>query len=353
MPYGIKGAKLGVAMGKTEASLVETLPPQALRSGSHVLWAIARRELADHVISARFLVIALLAIGLTPLAVYVGSRDYSARLGDYNRLYRERQELAAGPAGGGIERAASPFSRRFTVDGTGDSLKVLRALRPPEPLSVLTRGLDGAMPEYWDFSPAGIEVGPIASRPQRLADLLGQLDLEFLVRVVLGLLAILLAFDAVSGEKELGTLRAVLSQPVSRPAFLGGKLAGGATTLLVPLVAAFLMALLSAQFFGVHLLSADNLAKIALVAAASALYLVCFYALGLLISSLTASQKTSLVLLLVIWVLAVLAVPPLATLVAQAASPVPPAHAFEAQKRALDGNLRRESSQAMGAIWLC
>lgn len=70
------------------------------------------------------------------------------------------------------------------------------------------------MPEHWDFSPAGIEVGPIASRPQRLADLLGQLDLEFLVR-------------------------AVLSQPVSRPAFLGGKLAGGAITLLVPLVAAF------------------------------------------------------------------------------------------------------------------
>lgn len=303
-------------------------------------WTIALRELTDHITSARFLGIAALVLGLTPLVTYVGASDYQTRLGEYSRLEAERQELAAGPAG-----------EEVTGRATQSQLTLLRAIRRPEPLSALVRGLDAALPVYWEFSTTGIEAGPSAYRPERLADLLGQLDLEFLVRVVLGLLAILLAFDAVAGEKELGTLRAVLSQPISRPSFLAGKLIGGAITLLVPLILAVLLALLSARLFGADLLAAEPLAKIALLTATAALYLVCLYALGLLVSSLAASQKTSLVALLVVWVVTVLAVPSIATLVAQAVAPVPPAHAIKVRKRALDDDIRKDSERALGVVY--
>ena len=298
-----------------------------------MVWTIARRELADQLTSLRFLTVTLLAVGLAPLTVYVGARDYANRLADYSRLAADKQKLAAA-------------SR--TVIRAGP---VLRAIRAPEPLSVLVRGLDGALPEYWDFSEGGVVEGPLAMRPQRLLDILGQLDLEFLVRVVLGLLAILLAFDAVAGEKELGTLRAVLSQPVSRPAFLSGKLAGGAATLLVALAVAFLLALLSAQLFGIHL-AGGNLVKVALIAAGSAAYLLAMYAFGLLISALSGTQKTALVVLLVTWVVAVLAMPPLATLVAQAIVPAPPPQATEQKKQALSADLKRELDTAMGVALL-
>jgi len=298
-----------------------------------MVWTIARRELADQLTSLRFLTVTLLAVGLTPLTVYVGARDYVNRLADYSRLAADKQKLAAA-------------SR--TVIRAGP---VLRAIRAPEPLSVLVRGLDGALPEYWDFSEGGVVEGPLAMRPQRLLDILGQLDLEFLVRVVLGLLAILLAFDAVAGEKELGTLRAVLSQSVSRPAFLGGKLVGGAATLLVALAVAFLLALLSAQLFGIDL-AGGNLVKVALIAAGSAAYLLAMYAFGLLISALSGTQKTALVVLLVTWVVAVLAMPPLATLVAQAVVPAPPPQATEQKKQALSADLKRELDTAMGVALL-
>lgn len=314
---------------------IGTSPAEAPRR-ANALRTIASRELVDHLISLRFLAIALLIIFTTPLAVYVGIRDYTYRLSDYSRLLAERQELVLS-----LEE----------IRGREDDLKALRALRPPEPLSSLVRGLDSVLPVYWDFSPSGIESGPTASRPQRLAHLLGQFDLEFVVRVVLGLLAVLLAFDAVSGEKELGTLRAVLSHSVSRPAFLGGKLAGAGITLLVPLAAAFLLALITAQILGPNVISADALGKIALVAACSAVYLICFYALGLLVSCLSTNQKTSLVLILIIWVVSVLAVPPVSTLLAEAIAPVPPIHAVEAQRRGINANLRRESEQAMGAVY--
>ena len=148
-----------------------------------MLWTIARRELADQLTSPRFLIVTLLVIGLTPLTVYVGSRDYSNRLADYSRLAADKQKLGAATR---------------TVNRAGP---VLRAIRAPEPLSVLVRGLDGALPAYWDFTEAGLESGPPPARSRRLADVLGSLDLEFLIRVALGLLAILLAFDAVAGEK--------------------------------------------------------------------------------------------------------------------------------------------------------
>ncbi len=304
-----------------------------------MIGTIAMRELTEQVTSLRFLVITVLVIALTPLVVYVGARDYTERLLEYSRLNAEKQKVASGPNG--------------EVRGVAgdDSLVALRAPRRPEPLSVLVRGLDGGLPVYWDFTPTGVEAGPPAVRPERLADILGTLDLEFLVRVVLGLLAILLAFDAISGEKELGTLRAVLSQPVSRAAFVTGKLAGGASTLVVSLLLTFAITLVSAPVFRADLLGGDSLVKIALMFATSACYLVCLFALGLLVSATTTSQKSSLVILLVAWVVTVLAMTPLATIVAQAASPAPPRQALDAKKRAAEEDLRRARDAAISPIY--
>lgn len=314
------------------------------RGISKVIWYIANRELVDQLISTRFLIIVLLVVGLIPLATYVGLEDYKNRLQDYDRLVADKQKLMAGEAGQKVQGEDSPWTPE-------NELAVFRAIRRPDPLSVFVRGLDGAYPEYWDFTPTGIEEGPSALRPKRLSDLLGQLDMEFLIRVVLGLLAILLAFDAVSGEKEMGTLRLVFSQPISRAGFLAGKLVAGAAVLLVPLAAAFLVALLSSKIFGMESLPSDGSLKLLLVFLASSLYLLCIYSLGLLISSLTRSQKTSIIVLLVIWIVMSLAASPVATFTAQAICPAPSRHIVENQKKRLGDALKTETEKAMGAAY--
>jgi ABC-type transport system involved in multi-copper enzyme maturation permease subunit len=326
----------GVPLSAHSAGLSESSSPSA----GNVVWTVALRELTEQLMSLRFLLIALLVLGLTPLAVYVGKHDFESRLEDARRLGTEQQTVLAGPDSKQIEGRGSAAER-----------VALRAIRQPEPLSVLVRGLDGPMPQYWDFLPTGMESGPSAWQPQRLADVLGQLDLEFLVRVALGLLAILLAFDAISGEKELGTLRILLSQPISRSAVLTGKLAGGAVTLLVPLTCAFLLALLSSQLMGVDLLRPDSIGKVGLIFLSSAAYLLFCYALGLFVSSMASSQKTSLVVLLVIWVFAVLAIPPMASLIAKAIRPTVPTGAIQARKQSLDRDLRNQSQQEMGVSY--
>lgn len=309
-----------------------------------VIWTIASRELVDHLLSARFLIIMVLVICLVPLAVYVGLQDYKSRLHDYDRLVSARQNLIAGEAGQKVQGSDSPWTPE-------NELAVFRAVRRPNPLSVFIRGLDGALPEYWDFTPAGIEEGPSALRPKRLSDLLGQLDMEFLIRVALGLLAILLAFDAVSGEKEMGTLRLAFSQPISRAGFLTGKLIAGAIALLVPVAMAFLVALVISRLFGMESLPLDGNIKLLLIFMASSIYLICFHSLGLLISSLTRSQKTSIIVLLVIWVVLTLAASPVATFTAQAVSQAPNRYLVETQKSALDDDLRIETEKAMGEAY--
>ncbi len=306
-----------------------------------MIWTVARRELADQLTSMRFLVVALLVVGLTPLAVYVGTRDYLNRLQDFNRLTAERQALIARQPGKVVTGSDDPFTPE-------NDLLVLRVLRPPEPLSALVKGLDGTLPQYWDYSSSGSAEGPPATQPRRLIDALGQIDLEFLIRVVLGLLAILLAFDAVAGEKETGTLRMALSQPIARSAFILGKLFGGVITILVPLLAAFLVALLSCQILGLGVLSSASLLRIGLLGIAGCVYLWGFYALGLAISASFTSQKTALVVLLVIWVCSALAVAPVSSLVARAIAPVPAAQTVEARKRALADDLEREGQEAVG-----
>ncbi len=307
-------------------------------------WAIARQEIASQTGSLRFVAISILVVVLAPVSIYVGVQDYRERQDEYRRLVQARDVLAQGNSGQavlGVDSNVTSFNE----------LEVFRVVRPPQPLSVLVRGLDGALSKYWDFSALGIEAGPPASSGSRLADTFQHLDFGFLAVAVLGLLAVLLGYDAVVGEKEAGTLRAVLSQPVPRPLFLAGKFVGGSLTLLGALALACLSAIVSLAFFDLDFFVADSLLKFALIAAASGAYLVCIYALGLMISSLTSTLKTSLLVALVSWFLLVLAIAPLATLLARTMVPIPSSQSLMAQKSDLDGVLRNKYESQMGHIY--
>ncbi len=324
-------------------------PTSSSKSRIHplkTLWTVAERELLEQLTSLRFLVIALLVVLLTPLSVYVGSHDYKIRLESHQRLLASRSAVQSQVR----ERDASLSDRESSWTPYAD-LEPFRVIRPPEKFSVLVKGLDGAMPEYWDFSGGGLQTGPPASPAFWMGDLLGALDLEFVIRVVLGLLAILIAFDAISGEKEQGTLRLALSHPVSRPVFWMGKLLGGSFSLLVPLAMTMVLALLSAELMGTQVADRDTVARATGLFLVAGVYLLSFHSLGLFVSSAARTQKTALVVLLVSWVMLVLAVPPLAILSARAISPVHSVHWYESQKRSFNDDLRGEKESAIGRLF--
>jgi len=305
-----------------------------------MIWLIARREIADHLQSVRFVALCLLALVLMPLGAYVNTESYRSRQA-YHEVLREATQEA-------MESGRRPVSGfRARPDDPG-----LRALRPPAPLSILAVGHDGSLPAYWQLTIEGVVPGPPLGRSEGLAGLIGEVDFLFVVQVILGLLAVLLAFDAVSGEKERGTLRAVLAHPVPRIQVILGKFVGGLVTLFLPLLLGTIASLLVLQIMGQTLLTGQALGRLALFVGGAGLYLSALLALGLAVSAVTHRQRTSLVLLLVIWVTLVLVLPRGAALVAAAVRPVEPHQVTERRIETALEPIEAERRQRLEAAWV-
>ena len=182
-----------------------TNPPSASRA----VWMIAVREVTEQLTSLRFLIITFMVVGLTPLAVYVGTRDYLSRLNDYNRLKRPVNKSPLDPR---KRDSRDGIVRRFD-NSQGNSLTGNAQCFSAWP--------DGALPQYWDFLPTGLVAGTAATRAQRLADVLGTLDLEFWFVLLLVYWRSYWLLTQARG-KELNT-QGSFEQPISRSALLGRK----------------------------------------------------------------------------------------------------------------------------------
>ena len=135
------------------------------------------------------------------------------------------------------------------------------------------------------------------------------MDWVFIIGYVLSLIAILFTFDAVSGERELGTLRLMLANPIPRHTVLIGKFLGALISIGIPLTLAVLMNLLLISTSNAVQLGPDAWGRLGIIFFIAILYTSLFLALGLLVSARVSRSAVSLVILLLIWVIFVVFVP--------------------------------------------
>lgn len=135
------------------------------------------------------------------------------------------------------------------------------------------------------------------------------IDWTFVVRIVLSFLCIVLAYDAISGEAESGTLRLALANPLSRGRFLLAKFLAHLSVLLSAVVAGGLLSLLILSLHGALELRAGLLPTCLLFFAGAALYLSFFLLLAMGISALARTSAASLVLLVMAWAVLVVLIP--------------------------------------------
>jgi len=156
--------------------------------------------------------------------------------------------------------------------------------------------------------------------------------------VVLSLFAILLTYDAISGEREQGTLQLTFANAVPRARYLIAKLVGTWLGLAVPLVVPLLLGLLLVLLAGVPF-NLGDWARLGTLLGAGALYFTFFMVFGLAVSSLTRRSSTSFLVLLVSWILIVLVLPRAGVVAAVEMVPVPSVAEVESRK---EGFERRE-----------
>ena len=257
-----------------------------------MLTTLIRRELLAHLLAYRFFVAMIVLLALVIANTVVLIYDYERRLALYDKAIQSHHDEVVST------QTYSPLH--------------LHANRPPNPLSLFNQGLDKRLgnsvhvnhafvPTLWDAGLHGMD--------NPFLNLLSSIDLVVVFQVVLSLLALLFAYDAVSGEHEKGTLRLIMTTSASRGKILLAKYTGAMATLVVPLTISLILAQILISGSGSIVLSGDDWIRIGGFFLTSILYLSVFYLMGLLISATTRRTATALMSCMFAWVFLVLIYP--------------------------------------------
>ncbi len=134
-------------------------------------------------------------------------------------------------------------------------------------------------------------------------------DWALIVRIAVSFLAIALAYDTLSGERERGTLAMLLTHPISRARILAAKLGAHLGALLAAVLVSAAMSLVILALQGGLQLSLQLLAPLALFLLGTLCYATFFLLLAMAVSARARSSASALVTLMVIWAALVVVIP--------------------------------------------
>ncbi|OGG56123.1 MAG: hypothetical protein A3F84_28715 [Candidatus Handelsmanbacteria bacterium RIFCSPLOWO2_12_FULL_64_10] len=292
-----------------------------------MLGHLIRKEILDHLLSLRFLILSGIGALIIWLSLYDGYIYYQDRLEDYRLAQAAtEQRIRQITASDGLVR--EPW---YELNCFG-----FHEHKPPTPMSIFVRGLDPTLGH--SISNTNTRAQRLRRSPAEMEWFLGifpPLDLGLVVQVVLSLFVLLLTYDAVCGEKEAGTLRLTASFSMPRHRLLIGKCLG----VLIPTLAAFglpfMIGIVVVLMTPEAQITGTEWTRLWVVLIAFGLYLVTFTCAGLLSSCLTHRSATSFVLLLTFWVGAVVVLPRLSLIAADGFRPAPSIHEYQARKNAV------------------
>jgi ABC-type transport system involved in multi-copper enzyme maturation permease subunit len=184
---------------------------------------------------------------------------------------------------------------------------------------------------YSAFNVFGFEVAKGSDNP--LLKVTQGLSWSFIVTIVLSFLALLFAFDSVSGEKEQKTLALSFSNGISRGTVLFGKFSSIITVLLIMEITGIVISILLISITGNVQIDIRFLIDTAGFIILSVLFLSCFTAFGMLASVASGNSNVSLMVSLSIWLLFVIIIPNTAVFWANRLFPIEHADVVE-QRRA-------------------
>ena len=253
---------------------------------------LIRRELLDNLMTFRFAAAVFITMLLVVANTAVLIKDYEQRLESYNTAVKTHQQKV-----------------RDTKTYSAGDVVVDRA---PNPLSIFNVGLDkrlgnqvaihhGFVPTLWDAEMHGSDT--------TFLNIFFAIDIVFVFEVVLSLMALLFAYDAIAAEHESGTLRLLLTHPVRRSHILLAKYISAMVCLLIPLLMSLSLAVILLTGRGSIFLKTADFLRIGGIVFSSVAYMSVFYLIGLLISAVARRTGTALMVSMFVWGFLVLVYP--------------------------------------------
>jgi ABC-type transport system involved in multi-copper enzyme maturation permease subunit len=290
---------------------------------------IIKKEIREALTGPKFVFTFLLCTALILLSVFTGITAYRTDLKEYSAAVVLNKKNR--------ERASTDYA--FASLG-------VKIDRPPQVLSSIVSGVSEAAGRVakvdYTYDPSLTE-SKYESNP--IFSVFGNLDLAFIVKIVLSLLAILYTYDLIVGEKERGTLKLMLANDLPRDRLLMGKVVGGYISLLLSLIIPLILGLLVLLIYPDIFLSAEDWTRVLFIFLVFFLYLSAFFALGLFVSAKSTRSSTSLLALLIIWAALVMVFPKVSVLLAAQIHPIPPVQEITAKKDAFLLQIQEEGTR--------
>ncbi|MFB0552882.1 MAG: ABC transporter permease subunit, partial [Phycisphaerae bacterium] len=260
-----------------------------------MLKAIVQREILEYLKSSKFLIGLCLTVVLVGISTFINIGDYQQRQQDY-------------------------LDAKQSFKGRGITIEIFRK---PQILSTLVQGKDrelGSRIEitYWSLpNQTSGYMGEYASQHQRYVSGFASVDFAFVVRVVLSLMVIFLAYNSISEERTQGTLKLALANALPRGHLLFGKFLGGLFVILGSLTIATLIAVLVMVLHPAISPDRELFVRILGMWGVSALYLGTFFTLSLMVSTIINRPSVALLVLLQIWIVVIVIYPNLSIILSQ------------------------------------
>lgn len=283
------------------------------------------------------LVIAVFAIALAA-ASGLGSARAAAERATIARFAESVPHFQ--PATGMIGDGASPTVRADVAANERGYL----ALLPPAPLSALAIGQGDVYPNYIKVTARSLDAlvsGDQIEHPLAVAS--GQFDAAFVVLFLYPLLIFAVSFDLTATERDRGTLRMVLAQPVTLGDVVAGKMIVRVLTLLIPvlLITVGAAALFSPAGGGFRL-------RASLWVAAIVVYGAIWHGIALVVNARGFSAPANALILAGIWLLFAVVGPSSVNLLIAIQYPMPSRVEAAVQARAATQEATVQGSRQLG-----
>ena len=179
-----------------------------------MIWTLIRKEMLDQILSVRFFVSFALALLFLIPTTYMLATDY-----------------------GWLHQEMGPLLKKGFYNPPGYGSYWLNRDIPT--LRVLATGLDDELSlRSRNRSTSGPDFNNRKFVHNPLPYLFSQLDFVFFINIVGSLLAFAFTYDAISGERQQGTLRLMMTNPIPRAIFLLSKFLGSYLSFIISLLPA-------------------------------------------------------------------------------------------------------------------
>ena len=259
-----------------------------------MIWHITKRELYNNLNSLRFALTTVLLLSLMVTNAVRHIREHPKRVQEYHDAVTESMNQLTSRADDSLYKLAH--------EGPGTLYK------KPSPLHFCAAGGETLLSDRVDtpYSRRGsfwrLEYPDVNINMKNVGPDVSEIDWTFIIGYVLSLIALLFTFDAISGEREHGTLRLMLANAIPRHTVLIGKFLGALASTTIPFLLAMLVNLLMISSESAIHLNTEAWGRLGIILFIALLYTCLFLALGLLVSARGQRSAVSLVILLLIWV---------------------------------------------------